>query len=318
MVLFVVLASSLGVAKAEEATWFVSYRVEDLSTKQLVLERNYETGELLQNAPMLAGAEYNITITLDIGVNAPHADLSLSLAMLHADAIDRFWEIHTTNLTLTGDYNPNKPSITFSQVKGLYIISTFGRIPSDLTITNLDNLFALHKPVNYTIIELIGPDGGVLDEITANIIDSEIDGYRFILERRQADLLEYKETQVDPAYIELYENLLGLAEEQAELGFVQTAGDILEVLQVEISPPKTVPSIEERYFIPAVGGLGGFAAVLIFLFLRARNKLSFISMVIEDQIREMEGLTMRASRIDKNLASRLQEINDRLKETGGI
>jgi hypothetical protein len=37
-------------------------------------------------------------------------------------------------------------------------------------------------------------------------------------------------------------------------------------------------------------------------------------MIVEDQIREMEALQMRASRIDRNLAQRLNEINERLKE----
>jgi hypothetical protein len=30
--------------------------------------------------------------------------------LLHADTIDRFWEIHTTELSLTEDYNPNTPA----------------------------------------------------------------------------------------------------------------------------------------------------------------------------------------------------------------
>lgn len=40
-------------------------------------------------------------------------------------------------------------------------------------------------------------------------------------------------------------------------------------------------------------------------------------MIVEDQIRELEGLTLRASRTDRNLGQRLQEINDKLKELEG-
>ena len=318
LVLFMVLATSMGVAEAEDETWFALYRVEDLTTRQLVIERNLETGKLLQNTPVFTGAEYNITITLDIGLTAAYANLTLSLGLLHADSIDRFWEIHTTGLNLTGDYNPNRAEITFSQVKGRYVLSTFGRVPSDLTITRLGSGLMLHKPVNFTVIRLIGPDGGVLDEITLSIIDSEIDGYRFIRRQREIELQRYKESQVDPAYIELYENFMALAEEQAEVGFVRSAVDILETLQVEVPPVQTGPSFGERYFLPSVGGLGVLSVALVYLLLRAHGKMSFISMVIEDQIREMEVLTTRASRIDRNLASRLQEINDRLKETERI
>ena len=55
-------------------------------------------------------------------------------------------------------------------------------------------------------------------------------------------------------------------------------------------------------------------ALSVVLFFRARNRVGFVTMIVEDQIREMEALQSRASRIDRSLAQRLQEINDRLKE----
>ena len=318
LLLLVVLASSMGAAYAEEQRWFTRLRVEDLTTRQLVLEEDLEAGELIRNAPMFAGAEYNITLTLNIRLTAAYADLTLSLKLLHADSIDRFWEIHTTDLKLTGDYNPNRAEITFSQVKGRYAISTFGEIPADLTLTPLNPDLTLHKPVNYTVIQLIGPDGGVLDDIVLNIIDAEIDGYRLVRGQRTGELQRYKESRVDPAYIELYENFLALAESQAEVGAVRSAVDILEGLEVEVPPVQTGPSLAEQYFLPLVAGLGALTAAFALLMLRARGKLSFVSTILGEQIREMEALTMRASRIDKSLASRLQEISDRLKETERI
>jgi hypothetical protein len=63
-----------------------------------------------------------------------------------------------------------------------------------------------------------------------------------------------------------------------------------------------------------VGGLVVIAALSVVLFFRARNRVGFVTMIVEDQIREMEALQSRASRIDRSLAQRLQEINDRLKE----
>ena len=82
------------------------------------------------------------------------------------------------------------------------------------------------------------------------------------------------------------------------------------------SPPtETGPSWREKYFIPAVGGLTVIAVLGIVLFVRTNSRLGFLKMVVEDQIREMEALQSRASRIDRNLAQRLDEINTRLKET---
>ena len=74
----------------------------------------------------------------------------------------------------------------------------------------------------------------------------------------------------------------------------------------------------DQYFLPAVGGLGLLVILLGVLFFKARGRIAFTSMVVEDQIRELEGLTMRAARTDKNLGERLQEINERLKDMEGI
>lgn len=308
------IALTIGSIEAQEdERWFVSFEVIDLTSKQLVLERDFEADRTIQNSPMFAGAEYNITITIDIGLTAAYADLDLTVRLAHADSIDRYWEIHTTDLNLTEDYNPNSPEITFKQVKGRYVISTFGRVPSDLTLTDLDQL-VLHKPVNHTILTLRGPDGSLLDSIRLNIIDSEIDSYRFFLNQRKSDLNEFLESQADPAFTGLYESFIMLAESQAEAGLVQISRDILDSMEVEMPPVQTGPSFQEQYFLPAVGVLCLLAVMLGFLFFRARGRVSFTSMVLEDQIRELEGLTLRASRTDRNLGARLQEINDRLKE----
>lgn len=312
--LMLIAASAIFARAEENERWFISYQVVDLASKQLVMERDYETGRLIQNSPMFAGAEYNITMTLDIGLTAAYANLTLTVRLEHADAIDRFWEIHTTELNLTEDYNPNSQTIAFRQVKGRYAISTFGRVRSDLTVTDLGQQLTLHKPVNHTTLQLRGPDGSVLDEIRLNIIDSEIDGYRFFLNKRETELEGFKESQVDPAFTGLFEGLIVLAEENAQAGLVQSGRSILENLEVEIPPIKTGPTFQEKYFLPAVGVLGVLVALFAFLLMRARGRLSFTSMVVEDQIRELEGVSMRASRTDRNLGAKLQEINDRLKE----
>ena len=304
-------------ALGQEEKWLVSVRVEDMTTKQLVQAYDFETGETIMNAPMFAGAEYNITLTLDIGLTAPYAQLGLTVDLSHADSIDRYWEIHTASLNLTDDYNPNSRAISFWQYEGRYKVSMFGRIPSTITMVDLGNV-VLHFPVDHSFVELRGPDGSLLDEVVLNIIDSEIDSYNFFLGERQADLEEYREVGVDPAFTDLFQSYIGLAQAQSERGFVQTAQTILEPLDIDIPPIETGPSLADQYFLPVAGGLGVLVVLLGALFFKARGRIAFTSMVIEDQIREMEGLTMRAARTDKNLGSRLQEINEKLKELEGL
>ena len=96
-----------------------------------------------------------------------------------------------------------------------------------------------------------------------------------------------------------------------------TAQSILESIDIDIPPVRTEATFQEKYFLPAVGGLGALVVILGVLFFRANGRLSFTKMIVEDQIRELEGLTLRASRTDRALGQKLQEINDKLKELEG-
>ena len=93
-----------------------------------------------------------------------------------------------------------------------------------------------------------------------------------------------------------------------------TAQSILESIDIDIPPIRTEATLQEKYFLPTVGGLGALVVILGALFFRANGRLSFTRMIVEDQIRELEGLILRASRTDRNLGQKLQEINDKLKE----
>jgi hypothetical protein len=55
-----------------------------------------------------------------------------------------------------------------------------------------------------------------------------------------------------------------------------------------------------------------------FLFLRARGKVKYVLLVLEDQIKDLEGLTLRASKLDRTIASSLDSVKDRLKSLVGM
>jgi hypothetical protein len=52
--------------------------------------------------------------------------------------------------------------------------------------------------------------------------------------------------------------------------------------------------------------------------MRNRGKVSYFRLVIEDQIKDLEGLTLRASKIDRTISSSLSSIEDRLKRLVGM
>ena len=58
-------------------------------------------------------------------------------------------------------------------------------------------------------------------------------------------------------------------------------------------------------FYPIIGVTAAIAVVLVVLFLRVRGKVSYFQLVVEDQIKDLEGLTLRASKIDQAMSLNL-------------
>ena len=269
----------------------------------------------MQNAPIITGDEYMIRFTLNVRQTVDNALLDLTLSSyMEMDSEAYYWEVENNFPRYLTEFNPAQREIKFHHNEGVYTISALGKIRADSTVFT-NEAVTLHKQIEATLIKLDGPVGTDYDSVTITVIDSAIDDYRFLLRQKQAELQEYVDNDVDPAYIQLFENFLELAEEQAQLGLVESASDLLNNLEVEAPPVQTGPSWMEQYFLPAVGGLLLLSIVGIFLFIRTNSRLGFVKMVVEDQIREMEAVQSRATRIDRTLAQRLDEINDRLKET---
>ena len=52
--------------------------------------------------------------------------------------------------------------------------------------------------------------------------------------------------------------------------------------------------------------------------LRIRGKVSYMQLVVEDQVKDLEGLTLRASKIDRAMSANLDSVKDRLKHLVGM
>jgi hypothetical protein len=73
----------------------VAYNLVDPYSNQLVLDRDSETGEDIQNTTILTGGEYNLTVILDIGLTAAYANLTISSNLGHTDSFEYYerWEL---------------------------------------------------------------------------------------------------------------------------------------------------------------------------------------------------------------------------------
>ena len=307
--LMLIVVSVPSVFCVGEGEWIVKYRVEDLETGQVYMEQNFETGEITEFSSLFDGSELNVTFTVNVALTVSHVNLRISTNLGHSSIQDRYWQLHSQNYPFE-DYNPNEQYLEFKQVKGTFTISCYGKVPKGVTTTTVSG-YVLHNPKDLATIKLNGPSGELLDQIENEVLDAEIDEYRNLLEKRDERLETLKNTGVAAGYVEIFEGVLDQAEVQAELGFVDEAISLLDLLAVSQEP---VSSIGETLFFPVMGGLGIAVVAIGFLYMRARRKSSYVLSVIEDQIKDLEGVTLRVSKIDRTLSSRLDSMKERLKK----
>ena len=310
----VVPARSVG-----QGEWITKYRVEDLKTKQVVLERDFESNTFSKYSPVFAGGEYNITITVKVTIAVPYATVKLETYVDRPTLLDRFWELKSSPPPTIVSYNPSERYVELKQEKGSLIISIYGKIPSKETQQTLDGLEVLHKTAGFMAVDLKGPDGELLDKLVLDVIDAKIFEYQNLLGQKEGvlDTLQKSEPKVAPRYLELFEGIVARAEAEAEQGFVDKAISLLNLLKTDEVPREQVPTWMETFFIPVTIGLAVVAAAFAAFSLRVKGRLSYVLLVVEDQIRDLEGITFRASRVDKEISSSLESIKSKLKDIVG-
>ncbi|MBN1245359.1 hypothetical protein JXA31_07180 [Candidatus Bathyarchaeota archaeon] len=290
-----------------EGDWITSYRVVDPTTQQLMVEVDFDTQPVTNRSlsPIFAGSELAITFTVSVAATAPTTVLRLKTAMMPSSTEDVYWKLVSQEYELTA-YNPASQEVAFFQTKGELTLTLYGRVP--ITV-------ARDIPVQYLVITLYGPAGETLDNIKVKVVTAEMNEYQTILLQKEEKLQSLKDSGVAPGYIQLYENVLNESRVQASLGNVESAIGMLNTLSVSNEPAS---SAVEGLFLPVVGVLVAVAVVFGFMFMRGRGKMQYVLMVLEDQIRDLEGLTLRASRVDRTISTSLESVKDRLKSVIGM
>ncbi len=297
--------------------WITKYTITDLSTGQVYEQVDTTTG-LNNTAPLLDGVELNVTLSIQVTASNPDQVLTLTTNMGHSSIEDTYWELHSTNFPGidVNTFNPNQNTVTFNQTIGTLVISCYGNIPSGITQTQVGSI-TLDKPVVQTLVVLTDPAGNQLDHIEVNVEDEAISQFATLYQSSVSEGQTLSNQGVDPAYIALYQGVISTAYAEAQQGLVSNGINILTQLQnSESSSSPTAPAgtpIEATLFLPAVIVLIVVILLVGFLFMRTRGKVSYNKLVIEDQIRDLEGLTLRTAKIDKNLTISLESVKDRLK-----
>jgi len=321
LVLTAVYVTSVSVSTVKAQTtdqtgsrWITKYTVQDASTGATLLDVNTQTGQSTGNGEILQGDELEVTATIDISQSSPSTSLSLTTSLQHSNLQgNMYWELQSTNYNL-GNFNPNSKTLVFSENSGTLVISCFGLVPTGSVTQILPNGITLDVPTPLALIVLEDPTGAVLDQVKLNITDANIDNYLTVLSQKESTVANLKSSNVDPGFIQIYENVIAASQVMEGQGFATAATQMLDGLNVASPPSASTADL----LIPVAAVMAVVAVIFAFMFLRIRGKVSYMQLVVEDQIKDLEGLTLRVSKIDRTASSNLESVKDRLKRLVGM
>jgi len=185
-------------------------------------------------------------------------------------------------------------------------MTVYGKIPTSTSQSG--------APIN--VVSLFGPTGGVaIDQISIVATTALMTQYNSLYSQKLAHLQSLKSSGVDQGYIDIYSNVLNASQTEANGGYVSNAIALLNGLNTANEP---ISSVMTFVYIPLIVVLAVISALFAVLFLRVRGKVSYFQLVVEDQIKDLEGLTLRASKIDRSMSSNLESVKDRLKRIVGM
>ena len=319
LVLTAMYLTSVSMVKAQTSTvgtgqWITKYTIADASTGLNILTKDFATGTTTGTGQIFEGEELVVTVTINIAVSNPSTDLTLGTSLQHsALQSNMYWELVSTAYNL-GTFNPNSRSIAFPENAGTLVISCYGLTPSGVVEQSAPNGITLNVPTPIQLILLQDPSGNILDEVKPNLINSDIANYLNLLSQRESSLKSYQSSGVDPGFTAIYTNVINASETLNNEGFTDGAISMLNGLNVSAPPSAS----SQALFIPVAAVLAVVAVIFAFLFMRIRGKVSYYQLVVEDQIKDLEGMTMRAAKIDRTLSSNLDSVKERLKRLVGM
>ena len=285
-----------------EGDWITKYTVENLETGEMLLEVDFEEGREVKYSPILAGSELKVTFTVNVFTSG-EGNLQLRTDMDKVTGEDQIWDLVSVDYDLGSAYNPAQKSTEFNWVEGTFEMTCTGKVRQ------------LTKPTNVTLVGLFGPTGSTLDNIKPLVLTAGGSEFQNLYEQREDRLQTLIASGVAAGYTEMYENMLNQSEALNNAGLTEEAIALLNAIPASGEP---MGSALEMIMLPAIGVAAAAAVIFVFMFLRARGKNSYVRLVIEDQIKDLEGLTLRASKIDRTFSSSLDSVKDRLKSLVGM
>jgi hypothetical protein len=286
-------------------SWITTYKIED-STGQLLAQYDPVSNTTNILAPILPGADIKVTFTVNVivpGASTMRLTTNLQKSTTNPSG---FWDLQTSTYDMGSSYNPASASTTFTWTVGTFDMVLYGKVPN--SVSNVAQTVVVASLSS-------GAGGSPLDQITVQATSASLANFNVLYSQQETKLKGYISSGVSQGYIDIFTNVLNASRSIANAGDVTDATSLLSSLNASNAP---VTSATEMLFLPAIIVLAVVAALFVVLFLRIRGKVSYFQLVVEDQIKDLEGLTLRISKIDRASSSNLESVKDRLKRLVGM
>jgi hypothetical protein len=301
-----IISISPPVKAVGEGQWITTYQIEDATSGQILVQYDPVTNTTNVLSPVLPGADIKVTFTINVFTSGADT-LKLSTNLQKSTSYSAgYWELLTTSYDMGSTYNPAAQSTTFKWTVGTFDMVLYGKVPA--TSSNVA------KPISVVILAS-GAGGAPIDQIIVQATSAGLANFNVLYAQQEAKLKSLKSSGVAQGYLDIFTNVLNASKTIANAGDVTDAMVLLNGLNNSNAP---VSSATEALFIPVIGVLAAVAVIFVVLFMRVRGKVSYFQLVVEDQIKDLEGLTLRISKIDRASSSSLESVKDRLKRLVGM
>jgi len=286
-----------------EGEWITSYTVEDTQTGEKLIEVDFATDdEPTILAPIVSGQDLTVTFTVNVFTSGA-GNLKLGTYMLKPTG-GQYWELVPGDYDLGAGYAPNSASFPFGWEKGTFEMICYGKASNVIRATNV------------TLVQLSAEGtSDILDAIKVVVLTAGASDFQNLYDQKEARLQTLVDSGVATGYTTMYGNMLNQSKALLGKGYVNEAIALLNAIPSSGEP---MGSSLEMIMLPAVAIAAVAAVIFAVMFMRARGKTSYYRLVVEDQIKDLEGLTLRASKIDRTMASSLDSVKDRLKRLVGM
>jgi hypothetical protein len=297
-------------AKAGNGDYITKFTIADANTGTTIYERDFTRNTVSGTFTVTNGESIKVILTVKIAVSSPSSTLTMSTDMSKMSGKDHYWEKQSGSVEIS---NPNSQSFTFAQKSGTFVLVCYGKASSSEVTKKISDELTIHNSVPINLILLKDSGKTTLDSITPKITDNVINDFNNRMAEKRETLANLKGSGVDAGFLDIYTKVLNQAQAAADAGLADNAVAMLKSLD-GLSPP-TASSMMIVLALVAVFAV--MAALFGLMYFRNRGKAGYIKMMVEDQIKDLEGASMRAQRIDRNMAANLASIKQRLESAVG-